>query len=244
MAPSSRSYLLTDLSWVDVRAHLESDRRLIVPIGVCDQYGPHLPIGSGTLVAEAIARELSQDFGVIRAPTFPHGVTLPSERRYAGTAGLREKTLHQVLNDLLASWEDHGFCEFILVTAQRYEPHVEAVATVTGTTARVRVIDVLGIDLSAFLESPSGPQHGGEALTSLMLYLYPDKVNLERVDDHPPHGGEENGRRRLSRLAAKSPGSVGEPSLASAEKGRRIYQHVVQRIRSRVFLDPQEEWDE
>lgn len=240
MAPSSRSYLLTDLTWVEVRAHLERDRRLIVPIGVCDQYGPHLPLGAGTRVAEAVARDLSQDFGVLRAPTLPHGVPLPCERRYAGTAGLDEKTLHRVLNDLLSSWEDHGFTEFVLLTAHNFDPHVEALATVTGTTARVRVVDLLSIDFSSLVEGGGGAEHGGEVLTSLMLYLHPDKVNLERAQDHVPHAPGESPPRRLTRLAQASPGSLGRPSLATAEKGRRIYDHIVQKIRSRVFLDPEE----
>lgn len=238
MAFSARSYLLTDLSWVDVRAHLDRDRRLIVPVGVCDQYGPHLPIGTGTYIVDAIARELSQDFGVIRAPTIPYGVALPSERRYAGRASLAEKTLHRVINDLLASWEDHGFDEFVLLTAHSHVPHVEAIATVTGTEARIRVIDVLGIDFSDFVEGGSAAEHGGEVATSLMLYLHPGKVNLERAQDFVVEGTSDRPPRRLSRLPASAPGSLGEPSRATAEKGRRIYRHVVQKIRSRIFLDP------
>lgn len=238
MATLSRSFLLTDLSWVEVRTHLDHDRRLIVPVGACDQYGPHLPLGSGTCIAAAIARELSQDFGILRAPVFPYGVAVASERLYAGTATLTEKTLHRLLNELLASWQDHGFAEFILITASRYDPHVEALATVSvGTSARIRVIDVLDIDLSSLVEGDDPAQHGGEVVTSLMLYLDPDKVNLEQAQDYVP-GTSSGGRRPgAKRIPAASPGSVGRPSLASAGKGRRIYQYIVQKIRSGVFLD-------
>lgn len=229
--------MLTDLSWVQVRAHLAHDSRLIVPVGACDQYGPHLPVGSSTIVAEEIADALSRDFGVLRAPAIPFGVNVPGDPKFAGAASLREKTLHRVLNDLLASWEDHGFTEFILISAQNHDPHVEAIATVTGTNARVRVLDVLDIDLSELLRGARVPQHAGEMMTSLMLYLRPDKVNLDRVQDFPP--GLLEGRKppaRLSRLPVGSDGVVGFPSLATAETGERIFAEIVQRIRARVFL--------
>jgi creatinine amidohydrolase len=244
MTTSSRSYLLTDLSWPEVRAHLAHDSRLIVPVGVCDQYGPHLPLGTGTRLAEAVACDLSQDFGVLRAPVLPHGVALPSERRYAGATSLREKTLHRIVNDLLASWEDHGFTDFLLITAHTYDPHVEAIATATGTTARIRVVDLLDIDFTGLVDGTDPVEHGGEVVTSLMLYLHPDKVNLERAEDFA--GPRRNGgpRHRLARLPADSPGNLGTPSLATADKGRRIYQHIVQKIRSRVFLNPDEAAEE
>ena len=142
------SHALADLTWPEVQAHLARDSRLIVPIGVCDQFGPHLPVGSATLVAEAFATALSEDFGVLRAPTLPYGVALPADRDFPGATTLREKTLHRTLNDLLGSWEDGGFTEFILITVHGFDPHVEALATVQGTQARIRVIEALNLDFS------------------------------------------------------------------------------------------------
>jgi creatinine amidohydrolase len=240
MVLSPHPFLLTELSWPDVQRHLAKDRRLLVPVGVCDQYGPHLPIGCSTLVAEAVAASLARDFAILQAPTFPVGVNLPAERNFPGTGGAREKTLHRLLNDALASWEDSGFEEFILITAHDYDPHVEALASVSGTRARVRVIEVLGIDFSEFLDGRAGPQHGGEVLTSLMLYLRPDKVNRQRAEDF--HLAREAGdARRISRLPADCPGSVGDPTLATAEKGEILFDHIVRKIRSKVILDPPED---
>ena len=224
------------MTWVDVEAHLTRESRLIVPIGTCDQFGPHLPIGAGTLVTEAIASEFSRDFAILRSPTLEYGVNLPAERAYPGTATLAAKTLHRVLNDLIASWEDHGFTEFILITAHRYEPHIDALATVTSATSRVRLVEVLGIDFSGLLGGSPGREHGGEVLTSLMLHLYPEKVNLTRAQDYRPASKGAAPARRLARLPLESPGSVGDPTLATAEKGRLIYEHILQKVRTKVFL--------
>jgi creatinine amidohydrolase len=237
MPRSSASYLLTDLSWVEVAEHLARDRRLIVPIGACDQYGPHLPIGAGTRVAEAIAATLSREFGVLRAPALAYGVNVPGPEAFAGSASLREKTLHRVLNDLLASWESHGFDEFILVTAQSFDPQVEAISTTSAKRARVRVLDVLGIDFSEFLHGRRGPQHGGEVMTSLMLYLCPDKVNLDRAADFLFPGHAHGAPQRcVDRIPEGSQGSVGQPEAATAETGRAIFDHICRKIRAKVFL--------
>ncbi|HEX6926397.1 MAG TPA: creatininase family protein [Longimicrobiaceae bacterium] len=235
MVRSPNPFLLTELSWKEVERHLQRDRRLLVPIGVCDQYGPHLPIGASTIVAEAVTGELSREFGILLAPTFPVGVNLAADRPFPGTAGAQEKTLHRLLNDVLAAWEDSGFEEFILVTAHDYDPHIEALASVSGTRARVRVIEVLGIDFSEFLDGRVEPQHGGEVLTSLMLYLRPDKVNLAQAQDFDPpnpHGEPW----RIDHLPPSSSGSVGYPSRATAEKGRLIFEHILSRIRTKVLL--------
>jgi creatinine amidohydrolase len=243
MSSATGSYLLTDLSSAEVGDHLSRDRRLIVPVGACDQYGPHLPIGSATVVAEAVALELARDFGVLRAPTLPYGVNVPGPHPFPGAASLREKTLHRVLNDLLICWEDQGFDEFILITAQLHDPHVEALATVTGTQARVRVLEVLGMDFSEILGGPAGAQHGGEVLTSLMLYLRPDKVNLARARDWVLPERRPKRTTAVERIPPESPGSVGNPTHATAERGRQIFDLIVQRVRAKVFLSSPDSTD-
>jgi len=235
MDSDSRSLLITELTWAEVREHLERDKRLIIPVGTCDQYGPHLPIGASTLVADAFARQLANDFDVLRAPAIPYGVNVTAESGYPGTATVREKTLHAYLNDLLASWEDCGFSEFILLTVHDFDSHVEAIATVTGTNARVRVIEVLNMNLSEILTGGQGPDHGGEALTSLMLFLYPDQVRMDRAVDYIPGKRPVSTQRRVLRIPADSPGSLGRPTVSTPETGERLFLHICERIRTRVF---------
>jgi len=240
MVPSPRSYALNELTWVEIADHIVRDGRLIVPVGTCDQYGPHLPVGAATVVVQAIVRDLAAEFGVLRAPLFSYGVNLPAERIFAGSATLREKTLHRALNDLLADWEEQGFTEFILITAHSYEPHLEALATVAVSEARIRVINALAIEPPEGVLSQPKPEHAGQFLTSLMLHLEPDAVRLDRAEDHPPPAPRfpALARKRLNRLPADSSGSIGAPTRATAAAGERIYAHLMQKIRDRVFLSP------
>jgi creatinine amidohydrolase len=235
MTSNSDSLLLTDLSYAEVREHLAQDRRLIVPIGACDQYGPHLPIGASTLLAEAFSNQLAHDCGVLLAPAVPYGVNVPSKVEYPGASTLREKTLHAFLNDLLACWEDDGFAEFILITVHDYDSHVEAIATVTGTNSRVRVLEVLNMDVSEILPNASAAQHGGEIVTSLMLHLYPERVRMERAVDYVVEN-RGSSLRRVPSIPVGSAGSLGRPSIATAELGRCLYDFIYAKIRARISM--------
>lgn len=240
MLKPQRSYALSDLPWTDVALHLRRDRRLIIPVGACDQSGPHLPVGAGTCVAEALARDLSQEFGVLRAPAFPYGVNLPGEATYAGTAALHPKTLHRAFMELLASWALQGFDEFIAITANVHAPHAEAIATIRAAGARVRVVEALSVDLRDLLDAGGEPEHAGEVLTSLLLHLRPDAVRMYAARDYrmDPEKARKFVGGRLKRIPSKCEGAVGRPTLATEEKGARIYEHILQKIRLKVFIAP------
>jgi creatinine amidohydrolase len=215
------------------------DPRLIVPVGTCEQHGPHLPLGCDTIIVERLADDLSAEYGVLRAPTVEYGVNVDTERGFIGNASVRKKTLHRMLNDLLSSWETSGFKEFILLTAHGHDPHQEALATVITAGARVRVVDIFALNLSDLLEGQTEAMHGDEVDTSLMLYLCPDMVHQELAQDYMM-SREQLRRYRRGRLKVPSgsAGSLGRPSLASAEKGQALYERIRSRISDRIFLAP------
>ncbi len=236
------SLRLDEMSWIDVAAHLARDPRLLIPIGALEQHGPHLPLGANTRISERIAQDLSAEFRVLCAPTINYGlnyygVKISVGRAYAGTATLRQKTLHRAVNELLATWESHGIAEFILITAHRHEPHLDALATLVTRRARVRVVSVWDVDVFDLLEAQPGPQHAGEAETSLMLYLYPDRVRLDRAEDVPL--SDEQLRRydphHLPPPPPNGPGVVGIPTASTSEKGRAIYERILGAVRRSVF---------
>lgn len=236
---------LDELSWIDVAAHLARDPRLLMPVGAMEQHGPHLPLGSNVLIARRICVDLSEEFGVLRAPTFSFGVNVKTERAYAGTASLGRKTLHRGLNELLDAWEAHGITEFLIVTAHRHDPHLEALATLVTAAARVRVVDVWDVPIHDLLDGQDQAQHAGEAETSVMLHIHPEVVRMDRARDFQLDPDEF---RRYMRGGMPSPppggtGSVGRPTLASAEKGKRIYDRILDAIRKAVFLRYDEESD-
>lgn len=239
---NGRPVLLAEMTWPEVAEYLERDQRLIIPIGACEQHGRHLPLGTDSLMAERLAHDLSAEFGVAVAPTLAYGVNVDTEQEYAGTGSLRRKTLHRVLNDLVAAWEGHGFDEFILITANFHDPHLDALTTVVTEHARARVVDLQSVNIGQFLEKQRQPEHAGEADTSVMMYLAPQQVREREIKDYPlaPEELKRYLRGRMPRPPAGCEGAIGHPSAATPEKGEKIYHHVLDKLRSNLFLEPQD----
>lgn len=237
MGAVKRPLRIKFLAPAEVRRTLEADPRLIIPVGTCEYHGAHLPLGCDTILVERLADDLSGEFGILVAPTVEYGVNVPTALPQPGSATVRRKTLRRWVNDLLLDWERQGVQEFLLLTAHGHAPHQEALGTVVTECARVRVIDVLSIELGSLVEHPDGPIHGGEVDTSLALFVAPHLVRMDEARDFilPDSAVRRYRRGSTMRLPALAGGSVGEPTRASAEKGQRIFEFIKERIRSRVL---------
>jgi len=218
------SYALDELTWPEVGRALARDPRLLLPVGALEQHGPHLPLGANLLVARRIAMAVSERTGILRAPPLSYGVTLGGGP-WAGSAGLRRKTFHRVLNELLGRWEDHGVREFVVITAHRYEPHVEALLLSLTARSTTTVFDLHQIDVTDLLEADPAGEHGGELETSLLLHLAPELVRTAEIGDFRP--GERLLRKyirgRVPTPPQESRGVVGCPTLATAAKGEAVF---------------------
>jgi creatinine amidohydrolase len=203
-------------------------------VGALEQSGPHLPLGTNFFVASRVVDAVSRDTGIMRAPGLVYGVNLKGSEQFAGTAGLRRKTLHRAINELLADWEDHGVREFILVTSHPSERHLEALLMSLTSKARTTVFDLFAIEVSDLLEGEPGLEHGGERDTSLMLHLDPDRVALEHMADVPPTDAVRSSYRRghPATPPLSTRGVYGYPSRGSAPKGRAIFDRYVRHLAS------------
>lgn len=202
-------FRLKEMTVDQVSVILADDARIIVPVGSCARYHPSLPLGSSTIIAEALADSFSAEFKVLRAPAVEYGVNATKISGYPGRVSVRKKTLHQFLNDTLSSWEDHGVNEFILLTAHAFDPHLEAMETVGTVKARVRAVNILAVNMSEILPDAEDRYDYGTIFLSLMLYIAPQFVR-----------------------------NVGTGESGSAEMGRNLYQHIRSQISERIFLAP------
>ena len=234
MTQAGHPWRIKEMTPGGVRERLLERPTLIVPVGTTEQHGPHLPLGCDTIIVERLADDLSAMFQVPRASTVEYGVHA-SASPFPGSATLRRRTLHRVMNELIESWEHGaGVREFVVLTAQASEAHLEALSTIRTDDATVQVIDIFSLDFGSLLERPGAPVQGGELDTSLMLYLAPELVRMDLAQDfaltqsmlaryRPGH---------TRNLPPGSPGSVGFPSLASAQKGELLYRFILDRIRT------------
>lgn len=190
---------------------LRETPRLLVPAGTLESRGPHLPIGCDTVILEQLADDLSVRTGIPRTPALEFGVHATSDDLGAGTASLTRKTLHRMVNELIAVWEEKaGVRDTLILTAHAADQHLEALSTIR-TCGRVRVADILSLDVLSPMREGRGPWHGGEVDTSIMLYLAPQLVDPVLTPHNLP---------------------------ATAEKGARFYEAIVNTLEKQLALLP------
>jgi len=214
---------LAELTWKEVAEHLKKNKQLLVPIGTCEQHGPHLPLNTDILVAEKVAEFLSAETGILVAPTLNYGVNLPCDRGYAGTCSTTRELLRGFLGSILAWWKEQGFARFYLLSAHGDPHHIDALETIDP--ASVSALELYDFDMTAVLEKQQGPKHACEAETSVMLHLYAEKVRRSEMRDFeiPFEEFQPYLRHEKTEAIAGSPGNQGYPTYASAEKGEKIF---------------------
>lgn len=228
---------LKEMTPAHVRECLVGRPWLIVPVGTTEQHGPHLPLGTDSIIVERLADDLSARFCIPTAPTLEYGVNTSTRWTFTGGATLKRKTLHRVMNELVESWETWARVrEFVVLTAQGGEAHQEALSTIRVLDSKVHVVDIFALDLSHLIERPGGPIHGGEVDTSLLLYIAPHLVRMSDAQDYALTPKQlSRYRRGESRPIPTIVGSLGFPSMASAQKGEQLYRFILERIAARCF---------
>lgn len=104
---------LEDLNWMDVERYLQTDDRLIIVLGSCEQHG-YLSLLTDVKIPLALADAASEQTGVLVAPPLNFGSS-PYFLAYPGTLSLRITTLLDLVEDLLRSAYQHGFRRILLL---------------------------------------------------------------------------------------------------------------------------------
>jgi len=104
---------LEDLNWMDVERYLQTDDRLMIVLGSCEQHG-YLSLLTDVKIPLALADAASEQTGVLVAPPLNFGSS-PYFLAYPGTLSLRLSTLLDLVEDLIRSAYQHGFRRILLL---------------------------------------------------------------------------------------------------------------------------------
>lgn len=249
---------LYERAWPEIRAYLERDDVVLLPVGSTEQHARHLPVMTDAAEAIAVAAGAGTRAGVLVAPPVWYGWT-PHHMGYAGTITLRAETLTAVVEDVCQSLFYHGFRRIIVVNGHRLAnlPPIE-IAAVKVRNRTGGYVALFDLALSARVEigavtsgEPGAVGHACEDETSQMLHSYPHLVNMReaRRATHTPAGrfcmaGFATVDPAVSSmnfawapatpeefLARSAPTGVsGDPTLATAEKGRLIFEAQVNNL--------------
>lgn len=202
---------LGEATWVD----LESARErpiLLVPVGSCEQHGPHLPLDTDTRVATAVADAVAaRSTGMLVAP--PFGITASGEHQgFPGTLSIGSAATEMVLIELARSADWSGGLVFVNGHGGNHAAVQSAVEALTHEGRHV---------LSWWPTLPNGDAHAGRTETSLMLAIAPQLVRIDDAEaGNTTSLGELLARLEHGGVRAVSPnGVLGDPTGASTAEG-------------------------
>jgi creatinine amidohydrolase len=235
------AFKFSELNWQQIDK-LDRDKTIfLLPTGAIEQHGPHLPVDTDIFNSNALVESVAASFksNVIALPPIWWG-TSPHHKGYPGTISLRLETFHHLLTDIFSSLTAHGFYRFLVLNG-----HGGNAGILTASTADLS--ETLGVSIPTYSYWQSiknvlveigeseigGMGHACEMETSLALHLRPELVDLKAISRDMP-----DVRVALSCIDFRQPGFLGipldfvrdsksgvmgDPTLATAEKGEKIF---------------------
>ncbi len=193
---------------------------LVVPLGSCEQHGPHLPFDTDTRIASAVAEAVADGMpGAVVAPAIGIGAS-GEHAGFPGTLSIGCKALSAVLRELIRSAD--AFAGVVVVNGHGGNSTTLAEAVIEATAEGRRV---LGVNCHVH----GGDPHAGFAETSMLLHLCPEVVRTDRIEVGVTTPWAELQDRAVTEgfAAVTANGVLGDPTPATAEDGRRLFARLV-----------------
>ena len=238
--------LLKDMKWPEVQEALKRDPVVIVPVGSCEQHGPHLPVSTDVDLPLYVATKAAEKVGAIVAPPVPYGYN-EKEWKFPGTISLKTETLTAVLYDICESLSRSGFRYVVLLNGHGFNSNI--VGQVSHMV--MEKLPILCVSLSYWdlvldvakevrESGRGGMSHACEFETSGMLYVNHERVDMSKAVDELPN---VEGKYIWLEIIDRSPlfmrprwdilsksGVCGAPTLATREKGQKLLDTAAERL--------------
>ena len=217
---------LSETTWTHVEA-TETDLALL-PVGSTEQHGPHAPLGTDAIAAQAVAQAGADatDREVVIAPSIDVGVS-EEHRAFSGSLWVSEDTFRAYVRETIEALAHHGFERVVIVNG-----HGGNTAALREVCARIsRGGDAYVVPFTWFEAiDPDGIEmgHAGPVETALLEHVAPESVDGEAKqnagEDAADRWGEWEGSVNLAYDTDEfAPnGVVGDPADGDAELGEQL----------------------
>lgn len=223
-----------ELTWPDFE---RVDKKVaVLPVGVIEAHGPHLPLGTDALMALYVAEKAAEEAGVLLLPPIWYGSIYVLEK-FPGTISISGETLYRLYKEVFMEVARNGVRYLVVVNG--HGGNIDALKMAAKDVAKSTYLNIVlvnwWIDLAKearrkVLETPEG--HAAEDETSEVMAAYPHLVKeIPRdADEWAEAKYAVYGARVYAMMYKKA--VQGYPSRASREKGEAILKAAVEELKS------------
>jgi creatinine amidohydrolase len=242
MAEERQGLLLADLSWPEIRDIRDRVELVLLPVGSNEQHGPNLAVKMDIASCAEFCRRASamMDPRVAVAPAVPWGVSF-HHMNFPGTITLSTETFIQVLVEVIASLQHHGFERFLIVNGHGGNIAAMNVAAVRASE-ELQVPFVGACSYFSFTDKSIAEKyvkspitgHACEVETSGAMELVPDIVKHDSLAAGDITDLQKGFGQLARRYSVSIPyrfdqltrnGALGDATQASPEFGREMIQN-------------------
>jgi creatinine amidohydrolase len=208
----------------------------ILPVGSFEQHGEYLPLITDTVIATVVARELASAYPLLQLP--PVTISCSHEHSaWRGTVSISSSTLHAIVDDIYRSITGSGLTSLVVVNCHGGNYSLANVVQEGNAHGKKMALFPTGTDWADARQSAGlatsnhEDMHAGELETSILLHAHPELVR----DGYRAADWTADDRRHLLTTGMSKytkNGVIGQPSLASAEKGKAVLASLVERFAS------------
>jgi len=230
-------YLWASLKWPEIEERLKIVDTAILPCGAIEQHGPHLPLDVDYFDSYYMAQRVAEacaDPKPFVLPPLPYGVSY-HHSEFKGTICVSNNALSALVYDIGMSLAENGIKKIVILNGHGDNaPTLKYAAQMINRDARIFVCVETGetsdIDIYNMIDTHNDI-HAGEVETSTTLAIRPELVDMDKAIDGTLDFNNEyldfTSERGVSWYAhtkrlSKS-GVMGNATLASAEKGKKIW---------------------
>lgn len=233
-------FFIADITYEEVCKVVNEDTVVVLPIGGgSKEHGDHLPMGTDYYVTDWVAKEVTRRCEVVTLPTLPYAY-FPAFIKWKGSVSINYDHFIAYVRDILESFIRFGVKKFLIIDGgvSTHPPLILLSQQLNNELdVKVAVSDIKFLAKETeneLLHQPKGG-HGDESETSTILYIKPELVHMEKTTEEYVNtldGVVQNGYVKVyfpNRMCTPK-GTNGNSTLATAEKGEKIMNAMVDSI--------------
>jgi len=235
-------YRYNRLTWEEMNEAIAMQKVVILPTGSTEQHGRHLPLDVDVFLTESVCLEVGRKAAdrVLVLPPVAYGLNM-HHIDFPGTIHIEPETFIAFCVNITKSVAYHGFKKILIVNGHGSNgPLVNLVArkTVLATESLCGATSYFPMAMEAFkkVRDTEVIAHSDEFETSLYLHLAPERVRMEKavagndvVGKYVSSDSTSNYPVRFNDIWGRwtKSGVHGDPTTATAEKGKIIFEAAV-----------------